>query len=62
MVDQKTKYLLPINPSFENIGQTTAGWDNNDKPGNQVSTKSLPSSEIFGQIPVFIIIYVRLVY
>ena len=38
------------------------GWDNNGKPGNQVATKSLPSSEIFGKNPAFIIIYGNLVY
>ena len=36
------------------------GWDNNGKPGNQVATKSLPSSEIFGKNPAFIIIYVNI--
>ena len=40
--------------------QCISGWDNNGKPGNQVATKSLPSSEIFGKNPAFIILYVNL--
>ena len=39
-----------------------SGWDNNGKPGNQVATKSLPSSEIFGKNHAFIIINVNLIY
>ena len=39
-----------------------SGWDNNGKPGNQVATKSLPSSEIFGKNTAFLIIYVNLIY
>ena len=38
------------------------GWDKVGKLGNQVATKSLPSSEIFGKNPAFIIIYVNLIY
>ena len=38
------------------------GWDNNGKPGNQVATKILPSSKIFGKNPAFIVIYVNSIY
>ena len=37
------------------------GWDKSGKPGNQVSTNSLPSSEIFGRNLAFITIHVKLI-
>ena len=47
---------------LSHLSDIQPGWDNNGKPGNQVATKSLPSSEIFCKNPALIIIYVNLIY
>ena len=62
--DAKVKRAIFIQNSTDirEMFEFAPGWDNNGKPGNQVATKSLPSSEIFGKNPAFIIIYVNLIY
>ena len=56
LLDTYLVILLPPPPGSavdgNDLGLPVSGCENNGKPGNQVATKSLHSSEIFGKIPL----------